>query len=314
MRTADHRSVRRGFTLIELAATAALAAALSATAIIATGTQPTGSTGTGAGGLASARQAARTKKDETQVRAIGQAMIVWAQNNGDVYPFPSRIDRENLTVKDDGRAKNTTANIYSVMVYNGSLSPEILVSPLEKNSSISACKTYEYDAPKTAVKPAMALWDPAFTVGLTPEAKGNASYAHLQPAGNRLNRWKNDFSKGEVVVCTRGPEILSVKMDGDGHPIPTFAKPDSLTLTMLGDGTAWAGHVVFNDNHTELFKTTIAHQKPYTGKATYSDADGKTHPDLMFWDEPEDPLHVNNFFGLFTKAGEKPAAFKGVWD
>src|SRR5262249_54382501 len=120
--------------------------------------------------------------------------------------------------------------------------------------------------------------------------------------------------KNEVAMCTRGPEISGVKADGEGHPVPTFAKPESVTLSMLGDGTSWAGHVVFNDNHTELFKTTIAHQKPYTGKAAYTEDNGTKHADLMCWDEPEDKLSVNNFFGLFTKAGEKPADFKGVWD
>src|SRR5262245_10184283 len=185
------QSSRRGFTLIELAAALGVVVALAATGLIAIG-QPGSSSGDG---LAAARQAARLKKDELQLRGIGQAMIVWAQNNADWYPLPSRVDKKNETVKDEGRAKDTTANIYSIMIFNGSLSTEIMISPLEKNPSVQAWTSYSFNAPKKAVTPAKALWDPGFTVSLGPETKGHASYAHLEPAGKRLKRWTNNFAK-----------------------------------------------------------------------------------------------------------------------
>ena len=42
-----------------------------------------------------------------------------------------------------------------------------------------------YDAPKAAVNPANALWDPAFNADFTGGKTGNDSYAHVQPAGAR---------------------------------------------------------------------------------------------------------------------------------
>ncbi|MEX2218570.1 MAG: hypothetical protein WD749_07385 [Phycisphaerales bacterium] len=264
-------------------------------------------------GAKSPRDAARTRKDATQIRGLHQAMVTWAQNNEDRYPLPSKVDKADATVKEKGAGKDITANIYSMLIYSGSISPEMLVSPVEKNPAVVPCETYVFDMPPKAANPAKAIWDPAFKVSLGPE-KGHASYAHLQPSEKRLKQWSNTFNHEETVLSTRGPEIASVKANESGRPVPTFAKPDSLALTMLGDGTVWTGHVVHNDNHVQLLRTTIAHGKPYTGKSSYTDADGKKHPDLWFFNEPGDTEGVNTFLGLFTKAGDKAAGFKAIWD
>ena len=47
---------------------------------------------------------------------------------------------------------------------------------------------------------------------------------------------------------------------------------------------------------------------------TYGAADGKQWPDVWCYDEPDDPKSVNDYLGIFIKAGETPADFKAVWD
>ena len=306
------RTHRRAFTLIEAVASTVALATLGATGYLAFGQQQGGQPGGGQAPGVRDQQALR--KDSTQIRGIGQAMIVWAQNNKDSYPLPSLIDTSDVTVKEKGASKDISANVYSLLVYCGAISTEILVSPLEKNPSVVNCDTYMFAQPKKAAKPAEALWDPALTVSLAAGSKGNVSYAHLQPCGERKGRWSNTFAADEVVVSTRGPEITRVTTDEPDVPTPTFAKPDSLSLSLVGDGKKWSGHAAFNDNHVELKETTLEHQKPYTGQTRWKDADDRLHPDIWFYDEPQDKKSVNTFLGLFTKAGEKPAEWKGIWD
>src|SRR4051794_25187775 len=107
----------RAFTLIELAA---VVACLGLGGIMLNPLQPEG-------GLLKARSTARQLKDSTQQRGIHQGFVLWAQNNNDEYPLPAKIDKRNDTVKEKGRAKNTSANIMSVLIYNGFFSPELCV-------------------------------------------------------------------------------------------------------------------------------------------------------------------------------------------
>jgi len=224
-------TTRRGFTLVELAAVLGVAGALGCLDLAATSGQP-------GSALGSARASARRLKDSTHVRGIHQAFVIWAQNNKDLYPLPSVVDAADATVKDQGTEKDTTANVMSMMVYNGSISTEILVSPVEKNPAVAVYDRYEFDAPTGTVKPAAALWDPKLSAELGP-MKGKISYAHLQPFGERLKRWSNTFSASEVVLTTRGPEIASAVKNADGTISPKLARADSIALRLFGDGKSW---------------------------------------------------------------------------
>jgi hypothetical protein len=254
-------------------------------------------------------------KDSTYIRGIGQGLAVFAQNNGDRYPLPSQLDSADSTIPGGGRAKDTTANIYSILVYNGSISPDILVSPNEKSPSVRVSESYEYEAPKAAAVPAKALWDPAgIATGLGPGERGNVSYAHLQPAGGRLKAWGLTFSEAEPIVGLRGPEVsgaaASSEPEKDPRPIVSLANKNSVTLKILGDGTWWSGHVAFNDNHVEYLDKYVAHGKPYGPKSAA--AAGK--PDVLFYDEPEDAEHTNAYLGIWRTAGEDVSQWAGNWD
>jgi hypothetical protein len=293
--------------MVELAACVGAAGLLTSFGAVGLGTQPGGT-----------KEQEAQKKDSMQVRGIGQALVVFAQNNKDQYPLPSKLDAQNNTVKTGGRAKDTTANIYSMLVFNGSISPEMLVSPVEKNPAVTATENYEYDKPKGAAVPEKAIWDPAgIATGLGPE-KGNVSYAHLQPAGGRLKAWSNTFMSNESILGTRGPQVTGVapaKGAGDGAaPVVTLAKKNSTALTLFGDGAWWSGNIAFNDNHVEYLSNMLAHGKPFGGKQTYRLPDGTERPDVIFYDEPEDKEHVNSYLGIWKTAGQDVLHYRGIWD
>ncbi len=295
-------TTRRAFTLIDLAG---ILAAVGIIIPLICGQQE------------AAREAARRKKDETQVRGIHQGFVVWAQNNNDCYPLPSKIDIKDYTVTELGTDKDTTANIYSMMVYNGTVSTEIFISPVEASKNIQVYDKYEFDQPMKSAKPAMALWDPAFSVDFTGGNKGADSYAHLQPSGGRIKRWSNTFKAEEKILSMRGPEVAKVDKNEDGSIKVTLANPKSVTIGMYEVSTSWSGNTAFNDNHVQFMKNVVANGKtisPDSKLTTYKDADGKSWPDIFCHDEQDDPKSTNDYLGLFIKAGSKPADFKAIWD
>jgi hypothetical protein len=305
---------RAGFTLVELAAVIATGVTVGSAGLIAwqpAGKQPPGKKPSGNSSLTP-----RQRKDEVQLRGVHQAMVVWAQNNQDKYPLPSKLDKADTTVSDKGRAKDTTANIYSIMIYNGSLSTEIFVSPAEASPNVAVQQDYDFKHPKKAVQPDKALWDPSFAVEFGAAKKANASYAHLQPAGERMKRWSNTFNASEMIVADRGPEVKSVEQGADGSVTPTLASPGSNALKMHGVNGSWSGFRCFNDDSVSFAKDVLKSGKPMPmgQEGTYTGADGKKRVDVWCHDEADDAAGANTFLGLFTKAGASPKDYRATWD
>lgn len=252
----------------------------------------------------------RQLKDQTQVRGIAQAMALWAQNNGDQYPFPSLADKDNATVADLGAAKNTTANIFSILVFNGSIPTEICVSPAESNGKIEVYGKYELNNPSTAMNPEKALWDPSFNADFTGEKQSHLSYAHVQPFGAREKRWMNTFAPTEAQVGNRGPEIKEIQRGRSSFtPIPVLN--DSNTYLIHGGRKTWEGNIGYADAHVN-FETSMIGDDPevwphYEGKS------GRT-PDCLFFDEPDDLKGDNVFMSIFTKAGAEAKDWRAIWD
>jgi len=296
------------------------------------GQQPgRGAGGAGANPLAAARMAARDAKEAVQLRSISQSLMIWATNNKDLYPLPSQIDLKNNTVKELGEAKDTTANIYSMLVWNGNISTEILISPHETNPGVKDHDTFTYASPPAAVDKNLALWDPSLRADLSGTTVGHLSFAHLQPSGGRKARWASTFNADEALLSTRGPEITSVNVIDSETAEPQYAKADSRTFFFRqgraggaagggggGGGAAakpsWSGTVAFNDSHTELITDHYAPGKKTLTGAWYMNKDKAKRPDMAFYDEPDDAAAVNNYLGIFGKAGAKPGDFVGLWD
>jgi prepilin-type N-terminal cleavage/methylation domain-containing protein len=260
----------RAFTLIELLVVIAIIALLVGILLPA---------------LGKARASARQLKDSTQVRGIVQAMVVWASNNQSSYPLPSLVETANTggTTNQQGDQKNTSSNIFSLMIFNGNISPEICISPAEANTGmVQRYDNYMYSNPTAAVSSSNALWDPAFhgvpnapalggaVAGYAPTDTyfnqglanvGNQSYAHCIPFGKRRSQWSDTYNSTEAVFGNRGPTYEGTANDGATYPTTgrwTLKQAansggiDSITLLIHGGRSTWEGNIGYNDNHVNF--------------------------------------------------------------
>ncbi|MDX2115221.1 MAG: DUF4339 domain-containing protein [Planctomycetota bacterium] len=253
--------------------------------------------------LGKARSSARQIKDSTHIRGIHQGMVLWAQNNNDIYPLPSRIDRANATLA-PGEPKDLPRHITSILIYNGFFSPELCVSPAESNPAFAIYPNYSYSTPPTAAAAdkRLALWDPAFRAlpmeyksdSSADPGQGAFSYAYMPPVGRRLAKWSNTFRATEAALGNRGPAYNAV---GSGATLSWILVPDqgpsadgstevginSNTLLIHGGRSTWEGNICYNDNRV-VFETDPA---PIQARFSFSGlpVDLRTQPDNLFVDE-----------------------------
>ncbi len=293
---------RPGLTLIEVLVGCACVAVLLVLALLALGQAPS---------------TARQVKDSRQIASVHQGFVLWQQCGSPGYPLPSNMDGGNYTVfEQEKHAKNTTANIYSLLIFENFFSPEILVSPAEQSSNITIDTDYRLTSPPTAVDPSLARWDPAFNADFSGNKNGNTSYAHTVPTNK--TRWENSLQSNEAILGNRGPEITTVQttasFSGSITPTPQFANPNSITNQIHGHRASWEGNIAFNDNHVEFFKNVYSTAATYEAAAFTPKSKKRQIPDVFFFDEPDAVNNDNSYLGIFTKAGPTTKDFNAIWD
>lgn len=309
----------RGFHVVEAVVIVAVCAMLAALVIVLVGGN---------------RDSERRVRDAGQLGQIHQAMLSWANTNGDRFPLPSLIDVADKTVAAKDAKKNTTANIFSVLVFHDMLLPEMLISPAETNERVVVDADYDFTkvpagsvAASTADPLDFPLWDPSFKAGLGEEG-GNVSYAHLLPSGDRLSMWSNTFSSQQVVLGNRGPRVRGVEYErsqaADAVASVQLADAQSNTLRFYSPYGQWSGHVVYNDNHVRFMRSMVSRgedgqrSERSIGFVRAGDAGRLVRvEDVLFYDEPADAQDgrvANVFLSIFVEAGERPSDFEAVWD
>jgi len=245
--------------------------------------------------LGQARQVARQVKDATQIRGLAQGMAVWAQTNKEVYPRPSEVDRNDATVMaTEPQVKDNTGNILSLMIYNGFVPTDMLVSPAEVSELIEVDRGYEDQRPSAALDPVSAVFDPGFA-GVPIERGGSAggsvrrleggigftSYAHSAPFGDREKTWMATNDSAQVILGNRGPVYGGDP--GDWYLAPGLFGRESRTLKIHGRSTEWSGNVGYNDLRV-VFETR---PDPETLTYVFRDYDRPTQADNLFVNEDD---------------------------
>jgi hypothetical protein len=266
----------------------------------------------------------RQIKCGTQIRNVVQAMTIFAQGNRDMYPLPSQVDVNNQTVAfgtpgdaSTQRGKDTSDHVLSILIFNSSISPELLYCPSETNPAIKVDTDYENLNPKAAAVPANAVWDPAFRCDFT-SGEGNTSYAMQMPDGDasapvdkpqrgRLRRWSSTLSATEAVFGNRGPLVTGRDAKGT-----ILYNKSSNTMAVHGSRSTWEGNIGYNDNHVN-FETRMDPLE-ITYNLAGAGSKKQVKEDIFFFDEPDDADGLNINLGVWIKAGVKPSEFKGIHD
>ncbi len=240
---------------------------------------------------------------EQQITWQSRALQCWAGDNNGRFPLPSLLDATDATDAAQGAAKNTSGNIFSVLIFNWYTIPEVLVDKYE-SGNIDVDPDYEHSAPRAAVRPEEALWDPAFNADFTGALPGNLSWAHQIPAVERAGAWSNALSSATPVVSSRGAKMTGIGGTAE-EPIPIWADPESRNLRRSGGRLEWEGAVAYGDGHV-THETSVFAWRPVANPASILDA--------IFFDEPGAEHVGNDYLSIFTTAGEQRGDFAAIWD
>lgn len=290
---------RRGLTLVELLVVLVVIAILIGIVLPA---------------LGMGRTSARMTRDKSKMREVHRGMVLWAQQNQEWFPLPSRFDKDATTVDVGQRADprnsvllDSPGHMFSMLAWNGLIRTSLLVSEFEVNEYTLPFEDYMTAEPDGAANPREALWDPALRAHAGDEALSSreergtthVSYAVNTPIGARRRvAWKDSSSSESIAFGSRGPAYVSpTSVTSDSWDL----LPDSSTInarydapvglnsfsfTMLPTKHRWVGHLAFNDHRVVTADTPAPEFVVHSFSSL--PANLRSRPDNLFMNEDDD--------------------------
>lgn len=209
------------------------------------------------------------ESDVTKMRGIHQAMLVFAGEFEGQLPTPSVAAAEGIHTPDP--THDTTANMYSFMVIQNYVAPDVLVSDRDPNEHV---RVYEPTDVWEGFEPSVP-WANNFQADL--DRISHVSYAHMLMFGERFDRyWRETTADDIPVIGNRGP---------------AEGARDRFSLTTDANGR-WTGYVIAGDHSSQL-QTSMTPSWLTFGEAP-------PQPDNLF--AIDDGLHGRDVVLTFTKS------------
>ena len=233
-------SIRRGLTLVEVAA-ATIAILCLAIVVVAAADDPP---------VVNGESHPRSLQDRKQLKDISQAVIILEHEfnrpfrPGLVDTLPMEVNGQVVDIPGRGEedvSQNTTAAFYSYLISANYVKPTLLVSPVDRNPRVHVNRKYDYNRYNPGDD---NFWDPNFQADL--QTVSNVSYAHPIMYGARQTVRREAAKDGDPRVGAALP-ALSNRGPAQGKP-----DPDSYTCGPHGN---WLGAVAWSDHRVTLEAT-----------------------------------------------------------
>ena len=244
------RSVRTGFTLVELIVTISIIGILVAIVVPA---------------VSGAQRRAREVAERKGLQEVHNGWSTWAAGHKGANPIPGLERRHKVDMDGDGNSnglndqyitgrgrENTNLNDHAAMlsmcIMNNLLVPSQLITPNEVGDAY-AYNTFNYNVfggqAEDGEPGELERWDPGFRNDISgTDASGicHNSYAIIPLAGERRrDHWDRAGSSAHGLLSTRGP------MKGDEALLI-----DSNTARLMARPGAWRGFLVYADGHSDV--------------------------------------------------------------
>ena len=144
--------IRRGLCRIDIPVTIVCITFLCAIGSAVLGQEPTTRSDT-------TRSHPRSIKDAVQLKQIHAVWVIFARDYCGHFPTPGLIDRGGIVAPGsprDGQQQpgrgpedltaNTTANLYSALVMQNYFTPQLIISPVERNPNVKVKHDYDWSA------------------------------------------------------------------------------------------------------------------------------------------------------------------------
>ena len=243
---------------------------------------------------------APTLRCATQLKQIHQAWVMWGEDHAGQSPLPTKLS--STTAEKSVNSGDSTANLHSIIIFNGYMDPDVVVCPGETNPNIVIDDDYDRGGPDSVLAET-DQWDWRFRCDIdgANNSWSNVSYANWAPVGDRVaTDWWSTLDSHFPVFGDRGPK--------DGIP-----NRESLSYQNHGSGHKWKGNVVFADGHVPQVTFDKKSENPFIlDGAVWLDAiTGQEMPDNLFANDDK-ANGSDTWLGVFRRSDESGAI--PIWD